>query len=149
MEQKAVFRICGHHVFNLIWAYGMGKDHLGDETNDFRKVFHKLMDNPSTDVAIIIGVDDVCGQCKDNVDGKCQSYDGTISDKKVLEKLSLQEGTVMRWKDLVNLVAHRVKTEQDFLDIFSQETLESRYEYFKKGIEKLTSTKQEETERTR
>jgi len=125
----------------------MGKDDLRDDANDFQKALHELVDNPSTDVIIVIGVDDLCKGCKNNINNKCQSDDSIITDKKVLEKLSLQEGMVMRWKDLVNLIAYRVRTEQDFLDIFSQETLESRYEYFKKGIEKLTSTKQAEAKR--
>ena len=133
-------RICGHHVFNIIWAYGMGKEHLGDETNDFIKVFREVMGNPSVEVEVIIGVDDVCGQCKDNVDGKCQSYDGTIGDRKVIKKLGIQAGDVMKWNDLVKLVADSVRGEEDFLEIFSQQTLEGRYSFFKDGIEKLVTT---------
>ena len=142
-----MLRICGHHIFNLIWAYGKEKDNVKDDASEFQKALRELVDNPSTDVTIIVGVDDLCKGCKNNINNKCQSDDSIITDKKVLEKLLLQEGMVMRWKDLVNLIAYRVRTEQDFLDIFPQETLESKYEYFKKGIEKLTSTKQAETER--
>ncbi len=135
-----MLRICGHHVFNLIWAHGMGKEHLGDETNDFIKVFREVMGNPSVAVEVIIGVDDVCGQCKDNVDGKCLSYDGTVGDRKVIGKLGISPGDVMKWSDLVKLIAGCVRGEDDFVEIFGQGALESRFSFFKDGMEKLVTT---------
>ncbi|MCK4627025.1 MAG: DUF1284 domain-containing protein [Phycisphaerae bacterium] len=132
-----MLKICGHHVFNLIWAHGMGKEHLGDETNDFIKVFREVMGNPSVEVEVIIGVDDVCGRCKDNVDGKCQSYDGTVTDRKAIKKLVLKAGDVKKWSDLVKLVADCVQSEEDFVEIFSPGAVESRFAFFKDGIEKF------------
>ncbi|MCD4699860.1 MAG: DUF1284 domain-containing protein [Phycisphaerae bacterium] len=132
-----MLKICGHHVFNIIWAYGTDRDHLGDETNDFRKIFGEVMDNPSVEIEVIIGVDDVCGLCKSNADGKCQAYDGTVPDRKAIRKLGLKAGDMKKWSDLVKLVADRVQSEEDFLDIFSQEAVESRFAYFKGGIEKF------------
>ena len=135
-----MLRICGHHVFNIIWAHGMGKEHLGDKSNDFIEVFRKVMDNPSVEVEVIIGLDDICGPCKYNVGGKCKAYDGTIADRKAISKLGIKAGDVMKWSDLVKLVADRVKDEDDFLEIFGQKMLEYRFSFFKKGIEKLTTT---------
>ena len=132
-----MLKICGHHVFNIIWACGMDRDHLGDETNDFRKIFGEVMGNPSVEVKVIIGVDDVCGLCKSNVDGKCQAYDGTIPDRKAIKKLGLKAGDVQKWSDLVKLVADRVQSEEDFVEIFSQDAVESRFAFFKRGIGKF------------
>ena len=139
IEKFLLVEICGHHVFNVIWAYGMEKDHLGDESNNFTKVFRQVMDNPSVEVKVLIGVDDICRPCKYNVDGRCQAYDGTIPDRKAIGKLGLRAGEVRKWNDLVRLVAERVQSEEDFLEIFNQGTLEARFSYFKKGIEKLSN----------
>jgi hypothetical protein len=131
-------RISGHHVFNLIWAYGMGKEHLGEETNAFTNVFRKVMRNPSVTVKVVVGIDDICTPCKENNNGRCLAYDGTIFDIKAIDKLGLETGEMKHWNDLVKLVTDLVKGEKDFMDIFSQKTLESRYSFFKHGIEKLS-----------
>ncbi|MBL7187767.1 MAG: hypothetical protein ISS70_15710 [Phycisphaerae bacterium] len=68
------------------------------------------------------------------VDGRCQAYDGTIPDRKAIRKLGLRAGDVRNWNELVRLVAERVQSEEDFLEIFSQGTLETRFSHFKKGI---------------
>ncbi len=134
-----MIEICGHHVFNIIWAYGMGKEHLGSKSNHFIKIFREVMATPSVEVKVIVGVDDVCGPCEYRVNGKCQAYDGTIPDRKAIKKLGLETGEVKNWNDLVKLVAVSVKSEEDFLEIFDQKTLEGRFSYFKNGIEKLSN----------
>ena len=100
-----------HHLLDIFKLYGAGINFFIPNPlygHDFYKIGNIILKNHNTRVKFTSGLDNICGPCKYNVNGKCtdtipnnplkyssKDYWNKTIDKRVMKTLSIKEGTKM------------------------------------------------------
>ncbi|MEG0367186.1 MAG: DUF1284 domain-containing protein [Coprobacillus sp.] len=137
-----------HHFVDIIKLYGAGIEvFVPDEKmgHDFYKIANMIISEPSIELKLTIGADDICQPCHYCINGVCD--DGLSSIKGISKKDSYNKKLDQRIIDLLKLnIKHNysacelcrlMSKDSDFIfDVWKEENDEltqKRYELFLKG----------------
>ncbi len=119
-----------YHPTYVIGYFGIGVKKKGFNKDGFNYVIDKIRENPDIEVELVENYDDICVKCDRLVEDKngsvwgkmhtCTSaQDKTVVDnvnaanKRVLQKLSLQFGSVIKLSELVKLLSEKIPILDD------------------------------------
>ena len=94
-----------HHLLCLQKYVGKGYDRTF--TLKMNAVAQTLKSNPNTQIELVVGMDDLCCSCPNNMGDRCSSQDKVCNmDEKAIKACDLGYGSVYAWRD----VAERAKS---------------------------------------
>ena len=101
-----MYKLRGHHLFCLLGYKGMG---YSQEYVDNMTVLHQsLRDEPETWVQLIEGPDQLCEKYPNSGEYHCQDRHIDKRDHVILEKLGLNIGQILKWKDIEDAIRKNV-----------------------------------------
>ena len=121
-----------HPTYVVMYAFSGGKA-TGKNKDGFNAVLDKVMKDPQTEVELVAEYDDICRGCVDRQEHPggsvwglghaCRSsenpdvVDGVnAANALVLGRLGLRFGSVVKWRDLVRMLAEKLPVlEHDFI----------------------------------
>lgn len=144
-----------HHFVDIIKLYGAGIEvFVPDEKmgHDFYKIANMIISEPSVELKLTIGVDDICQPCHYCINGVCD--DGLSSINGISKKDSYNKKLDQRIIDLLKLnikhdysayeLCRLMSKDSDFIfDVWKEENDEltqKRYELFLKGTKQWNKT---------
>ncbi|MCD4825109.1 MAG: DUF1284 domain-containing protein [Phycisphaerae bacterium] len=123
-------RLRPYHPTYVIGFYGAGGMEEGFNRIGFNEVVGKIQDNPNIEVELVEQFDDICVKCERLVEDENGSIWGkqhtcpsaqsdeivgkvTATNKRILQDLGLQFGSVIKLRDLVKLLSEKLPTLDD------------------------------------
>jgi hypothetical protein len=101
-----MYKLRGHHLFCLLGYKGMG---YSQEYVDNMTLLHQsLRDDPETWVQLIEGPDQLCEKYPNSGEYHCQDRHIDKRDCVILEKLGLNIGQILKWKDIEDAIRKNV-----------------------------------------
>ncbi|MFZ0445956.1 MAG: DUF1284 domain-containing protein [Bacillus sp. (in: firmicutes)] len=101
-----MYKLRGHHLFCLLGYKGMG---YSQEYVDNMTMLHQsLRDDPGTWVQLIEGPDQLCEKYPNSGEYHCQDRHIDKRDRVILEKLGLNIGQILKWKDIEDAIRKNV-----------------------------------------
>jgi len=142
-------RLRPYHPTYVVGYFGQGYHPAGYNSQGFNDVIEEIRSHPDLEVEIVEGFDDICTKCKRRVEDEegcvwgeshsCASSNdpGVVegvkaANRRVLQSLDLQFGSVILLKDLVGLLRERIPVLDD--DMIGGPGFQEEYE---KGLETL------------
>ncbi len=101
-----MLKLRGHHIFCLIGFRGMG--YSKEYAANMAKVQEKLRAFPDTPLCLVNGADDLCAKFPCDQPYHCDTARVLEQDQRFLDKLQLQVGEVITWREIENRVQHLV-----------------------------------------
>ena len=113
-------KIRAHHFLCMQGFQGYGYNKAF--TDNLKKIIERLKKTPGIENKIIIECDIICSACPHNKSGLCEKNKNSgreiqNMDLKVLKKLGLKSGTIIKLKDIFSLIDEKIKTATDAQDI--------------------------------
>jgi len=74
----------------------------------------RIRENPSIEIELVSGVDDICSKCPHNVENRCSKPGSNVEefDREMVGRLEIDMGRKVESKILLNLVEKRVQPEE-------------------------------------
>lgn len=74
----------------------------------------RIRENPSIEIELVSGVDDICSKCPHNVENRCSKPGSNVEefDQKVVDRLKIDIGGEIESKSLFSLVEERIQPEE-------------------------------------
>ncbi|WP_102693881.1 DUF1284 domain-containing protein [Rummeliibacillus pycnus] len=101
-----MYRLRGHHIFCLLGYRGMGysKEYVKNMTH----IHQSLRNHPKTLVQLVNGPDQLCEKYPNSGEYHCQDNDIFQMDAKILEKVGLEIGQILKWEDIESRIQKHV-----------------------------------------
>lgn len=145
-----------YHPTYVVVYFGMGRKNDGFNKDGFNDVIRRIRENPDIEVELVEEYDDICRKCdrrkedeKGSIWGKrhtCPSAQDkdvvngvNVANKRVLEDLGLEFGSVIKLRDLVRRLAKKIPILDD--DMIGGPEFQEAYE---KGLLALSHLWEEE-----
>lgn len=117
---KHIIAIRAHHFLCMQGFQGYGYNKAF--TDNFKEIIEHIKKEPEILIKIINECDIICSACPHNKNGICEKNENSgreiqNMDLKVLKKLGLESGTIMKAKDVFSLIDEKIKTAADARDI--------------------------------
>ena len=150
VEENKTILIKPHHFIDIFKLYGSGIDRfVPDEKmgHDFYKVANEIIDNPSIDLKLTIGGDDICKPCKKyheqcidpltHIQGYTSKdvYNKTL-DKRIIKLYNLNDEYYTA-KQLCSIIQNNKEYIFEVWDEEDNEVTQKRYELFLQGAHKF------------
>ncbi|HDP70316.1 MAG TPA: DUF1284 domain-containing protein [Actinobacteria bacterium] len=111
-DKKVVIKFRAHHLLCILGFQGVGysKKFIVNMEN----IIEVFRADGSSEVGLIHQCDDVCKYCPHNIGGRCQKKNSsaknspTIMDLKLLERLEIVSGAIIRISEAMSLIKERV-----------------------------------------
>ena len=149
--QKIRIQLRPYHPTYLIGYYGMGGHPESYNSKGFNDLIEKIRSNPDIEVQFVKGFDDICKKCsrliadeRGSIWGQRHRCPSSENDRlvqeihqvnrKVLDLLGLDYGSVISLKDLVNLLKQRIPFL--FSDLIGGADFQKQYE---KGLVEISN----------
>jgi hypothetical protein len=112
-------RIRAHHLLCIQGFQGYG--YSPDFAEQMEKIISFLDSNPSYDLQIIVGADEICSHCPHEDNGECERDSDSLNligkiDSLVIEKADLEENGIYYTEDALNLVYYNLDSN-DIIEI--------------------------------
>ena len=101
-----MYKLRGHHLFCLLGYKGMG--YSQEYVDNMTTLHQSLRDNPGTWVQLIEGPDQLCEKYPNSGEYHCQDRHIDKRDRVILEKLGLNIGQILKWKDIEDAIRKNV-----------------------------------------
>jgi uncharacterized protein len=101
-----MYKLRGHHLFCLLGYKGMG--YSQEYVENMTRLHQSLRDNPETWVQLIEGPDQLCEKYPNSGEYHCQDRHIDKRDRVILEKLGLNIGQILKWKDIEDAIRKNV-----------------------------------------
>jgi hypothetical protein len=101
-----MYKLRGHHLFCLLGYRGMG--YSPEFVENMTRLHKNLRDHPNTWVQLIKGSDHLCKMYPNNGEYHCQDQHIDERDQVILEKLGLEIGQIIKWKDIEAAISKNV-----------------------------------------
>ena len=101
-----MYKLRGHHLFCLLGYKGMG--YSQEYVENMTKLHQSLRDEPETWVQLIEGPDQLCEKYPNSGEYHCQDRHIDKRDRVILEKLGLNIGQILKWKDIEDAIRKNV-----------------------------------------
>ena len=77
-------------------------------------IVDRIRENPSIEIEIVNGVDDICSVCPHNVENRCNKPGSNVEqfDKEMVDRLEVDIGRKVEAEILLNLVEKKIQPEQ-------------------------------------
>ena len=118
-EYSNPIKIRAHHLLCIQGFQGHGYSH--DFERNMSWIIQKIDFDPEQEIEVIAKCDEICSHCPHQVEGSCEISPGSDKsirkmDTTILKKLDLDENTVIKASNILELV--NIKSENlDILDI--------------------------------
>lgn len=111
-----MLKIRAHHFLCMQGFQGYG--YSNEFVDNMSKVIKYIKENKNENIKLIDNCDDICSACTNNINGQCDDfYKVDAMDKKVLNKLSLKSGEVVKLNELFALVNEKIKDKRSAQEI--------------------------------
>ncbi len=79
-----------------------------------QRIVDRIKENPSMEIKLVSGIDDICLKCPHNVKNTCSKLGSNVEefDKEIVSRLKIDIGTKVEAKILFNLVEKKIQPEQ-------------------------------------
>jgi uncharacterized protein len=101
-----MYKLRGHHLFCLLGYKGMG--YSQEYVENMTRLHQSLRDDPETWVQLIEGPDQLCEKYPNSGEYHCQDRHIDKRDRVILEKLDLNIGQILKWKDIEDAIRKNV-----------------------------------------
>jgi uncharacterized protein len=101
-----MYKLRGHHLFCLLGYKGMG--YSQEYVENMTRLHQSLRDDPETWVQLIEGPDQLCEKYPNSGEYHCQDRHIDKRDRVILEKLGLNIGQILKWKDIEDAIRKNV-----------------------------------------
>ena len=142
-------RLRPYHPTYVVGYFGQGYHPESYNSQGFNDVIERIKSHPDLEVELVEGFDDICSKCERRVEDEkgciwgeshsCSSSNDpsvvqgvNAANGRVLQSLGLQFGSVIRLRDLVDLLRERIPVLED--DMIGGPGFQEKYE---KGLEAL------------
>ena len=114
--KKNIVIIRAHHFLCIQGFQGYGYDKAF--TLNLKKIIKQIDENIITEIKIVAACDIICSACPHNKNDLCEKNENSAKeiqtmDLKVLEKLDLKNGTIIKPKDIFSLIDKKIITSKD------------------------------------
>lgn len=77
-------------------------------------IVDRIRENPSIEIEMVSGVDDICSKCPHDVENRCSKPGSNVEefDREVIDRLRIDTGRKVESKILLDLVEKRVQPEE-------------------------------------
>ena len=77
-------------------------------------IVDRIRENPSMEIEVVSGVDDICLKCPHNVENRCSKPGRNVEqfDREIVDRLKIDVGRKVESKILLNLVEKRIQSEE-------------------------------------
>lgn len=77
-------------------------------------IVNRIRENPSIEIEVVDGVDDICLKCPHNVENRCSKPGSNVEefDRAIIDKLEIDIGKKVESKSLFSLVEEKIQPEE-------------------------------------
>jgi len=81
---------------------------------NMRGIVDGIRENPSREIEVVGGVDDICSKCPHNIENTCSKPGSNVEqfDREIVDRLKIDVGRKVESKILLNLVEKKVQPEE-------------------------------------
>lgn len=81
---------------------------------NMRGIVDGIRKNPSIEIEVVDGVDDICSACPHNVENRCNKPGSTVEqlDREIVDRLEIDIGRRIEAKILLRLVEKKIRPEE-------------------------------------
>ncbi|MDC3414483.1 DUF1284 domain-containing protein [Aquibacillus sp. 3ASR75-11] len=101
-----MYDLRGHHLFCLLGYRGMG--YSQEYVENMTRLHQTLRDNPKTLIQLVKGPDQLCEKYPNLGEYHCQNNTIYERDAAILEKMELNIGQILTWKDIESRIRKHV-----------------------------------------
>lgn len=102
-----MIRLRGHHLLCLLGFQGMG--YSPEFVAHMTDVHQHLRNSPDTEILLVAGPDDLCERFPDDQPNHCKDANIDERDRSVLQKIGVQAGDKVTWRDLQQRIKGRLE----------------------------------------
>ncbi len=81
---------------------------------NMRGIVDSIRKNPSLEIEVVDGVDDICSECPHNVENRCNKPGSNVErfDREIIGRLRVDIGGKAEAKNLLKLVEKKIRPEE-------------------------------------
>ncbi|MCJ7646789.1 DUF1284 domain-containing protein [bacterium] len=112
MLKRDNIKLRAHHLLCLYGFRGLG--YSEEFVENMQAIIDRIRENPSIEIEVVNGIDDICAKCPHNVENSCSKPRRNVEefDREIVGRLGIDIGRKVESKTLLNLVEKRIQPEE-------------------------------------
>ena len=112
MLKRDNIKLRAHHLLCLYGFRGLGYNK--EFVENMQAIVDRIRENPSIEIEVVNGIDDICAKCPHNIENKCSKPGRNVEefDREIVRRLEIDIGRKVESKTLLNLVEKRIQPEE-------------------------------------
>ena len=112
MLKRDNIKLRAHHLLCLYGFRGLGYNK--EFVENMQAIVDRIRENPSIEIEVVNGIDDICAKCPHNIENKCSKPGRNVEefDREIVGRLGIDIGRKIESKSLLDLVEERIQPEE-------------------------------------